>query len=277
MSFSESRLTFAIVYITLSVLLIVTLFPIALTVLNALKPSAEIIQNPLALPSVIRWDNFTRAWSDANFGRTLLNSAVLTGLTIVLVCTTGSLTAYVLARRKIKRWKILTFYLLASTTAPIQLFLFPLYFGFARLGLINNPVAVAFIYTAVYSPFAIMLMRTYFLAVPKELEEAALIDGATHWQVFFRVFLPIVSPGILTVALIIGLYSWNEFLIATTFLQGQDRLTAVVSFFLLSGQYSSDWGEIMAAAIIIVLPIILLFVLLQRHFIEGMAGGSVKG
>ncbi|KQR77646.1 carbohydrate ABC transporter permease [Rhizobium sp. Leaf341] len=277
MSFSESRLTFAIVYITLSVLLIVTLFPIALTVLNALKPSAEIIQNPLALPSVIRWDNFTRAWSDANFGRTLLNSAVLTGLTIVLVCTTGSLTAYVLARRKIKRWKILTFYLLASTTAPIQLFLFPLYFGFARLGLINNPVAVAFIYTAVYSPFAIMLMRTYFLAVPKELEEAALIDGATHWQVFYRVFLPIVSPGILTVALIIGLYSWNEFLIATTFLQGQDRLTAVVSFFLLSGQYSSDWGEIMAAALIIVLPIILLFVLLQRHFIEGMAGGSVKG
>lgn len=277
MNISESRLTFAIVYITLSVLLIITLFPIALTVLNALKPSAEIVQNPLALPSVIRWDNFTRAWTDANFGQTLLNSAVLTGLTIILVCSTGSLTAYVLARQKIKRWKILTFYLLASTTAPIQLFLFPLYFGFARFGLINNPIAVAFIYTAVYSPFAIMLLRTYFLAVPKELEEAALIDGATHWQVFRRVFLPIVSPGILTVALIIGLYSWNEFLIATTFLQGQDRLTAVVSFFLLSGQYSSDWGEIMAAALIIILPIVILFVLLQRHFIEGMAGGSVKG
>lgn len=277
MNISESRLTFAIVYITLSVLLIITLFPIALTVLNALKPSAEIVQNPLAMPSVIRWDNFTRAWTDANFGTTLVNSAVLTGLTIILVCSTGSLTAYVLARQKIKRWKVLTFYLLASTTAPIQLFLFPLYFGFARLGLINNPIAVAFIYTAVYSPFAIMLLRTYFLAVPKELEEAALIDGATHWQVFRRVFLPIVSPGILTVALIIGLYSWNEFLIATTFLQEQDRLTAVVSFFLLSGQYSSDWGEIMAAALIIILPIVILFVLLQRHFIEGMAGGSVKG
>ena len=155
--------------------------------------------------------------------------------------------------------------------------IFPLYFGFARLGLINDPVAVAFVYTAVYSPFAVMLLRTYFLAVPKELEEAALIDGATHWQVFWRVMLPIVSPGILTVALIIGLYSWNEFLIATTFLQSQDQLTAVVSFFLLSGQYSSDWGEIMAAALIIVLPVVILFVLLQRRFIEGMAGGSVKG
>ncbi|KQQ35522.1 sugar ABC transporter permease [Rhizobium sp. Leaf306] len=277
MNMTESRLTQWMVHITLAVLLIITLFPIALMVLNAVKPSAEIVQNPLAWPTHLRWDNFTRAWSDANFGRTLFNSAVLTAMTIVLVCATGSLTAYVLARRKIKTWKILTFYLLASTTAPIQLFLFPLYFGFARFGLINNPIAVAFIYTAVYSPFAIMLLRTYFLAVPKELEEAALIDGATHWQVFTRVFLPIVSPGILTVALIIGLYSWNEFLIATTFLQGQDQLTAVVSFFLLSGQYASDWGVIMAAALIIVLPIVVLFVLLQRRFIDGMAGGSVKG
>lgn len=277
MNMTESRITLTLVYATLSLLLIITLFPIVLMVLNSLKASAEIVQNPLSWPSELRWDNFTRAWSDANLGRTLLNSAVLTGMTIILVCTTGSLTAYVLARRKIKTWKILTFYLLASTTAPIQLFLFPLYFGFARFGLINNPIAVSFIYTAVYSPFAIMLLRTYFLAVPKELEEAALIDGATHWQVFRRVFLPIVSPGILTVALIIGLYSWNEFLIATTFLQDQDRLTAVVSFFLLSGQYSSDWGEIMAAALIIILPIVILFILLQRHFIEGMAGGSVKG
>lgn len=277
MTNTESRLTLTITFIVLGILVFITLFPIVLMVLNALKPAAEVVQNPLALPSEIRWDNFARAWEDARFAQTLMNSVVLTGMTIALVCTTSSLTAYVLARKKIESWKVVTFYLLATTTAPIQLFLFPLYFGFAKLGLINNPIAVAFVYTAVYSPFAIMLLRTYFLAVPKELEEAALIDGATHWQVFWRVMLPIVSPGILTVALIIGLYSWNEFLIATTFLQSQDRLTAVVSFFLLSGNYSSDWGQIMAAALIIVLPIVVLFVLLQRRFIEGMAGGSVKG
>jgi raffinose/stachyose/melibiose transport system permease protein len=207
----------------------------------------------------------------------MLNSAILTGLTILLVCSTGSLTAYVLARKKVASWKIVTFYLLATTTAPIQLFLFPLYFGFARLGLINNIFAVALVYTAIWSPFAVMLLRTYFLAIPRELEEAALVDGATPWQVFAKVMLPMASPGILTVALIIGLYSWNEFLIATTFLQQQDQMTAVVSFFLLSGQYSSDWGEIMAAALIIVLPVVVLFVALQRRFIEGMAGGSVKG
>ncbi|MDB5541637.1 MAG: binding-protein-dependent transport system inner rane component [Devosia sp.] len=277
MKLVESRTTLTITYVVLGIGLFVALFPIALLVLNSLKPAAQIVQNPLALPDVIRWDNFARAWKDAKFGQTFFNSALLTALTIILVCSTASLTAYVLARRKVKSWKIVTFYLLGTTTAPIQLFLFPLYFGGAKLGLINNVFFVAVIYTAIYSPFAVMLLRTYFLAVPREIEEAALVDGASHWQVFTRVMLPIVSPGILTVALIIGLYSWNEFLIATTFLQKADKLTAVVSFFLLSGQYSSDWGEIMAAALIIVLPVVILFVLLQRRFIEGMAGGSVKG
>lgn len=273
----ESRATLVVSYLVLGALLFLALFPIALMVLNSLKPTVQIVQNPLALPNELRWDNFTRVWKDARFGQTVVNSALLAGLTIILVCSTASLTAYVLARRKIKSWKIVTFYLLASTTAPIQLFLFPVYFGFAKLGLLNNTIAVSVIYTAVYSPFAVMLLRTYFLAVPRELEEAAIIDGANHWQVFTRVMLPIVSPGILTVALIIGLYSWNEFLIATTFLQRADRMTAVVSFFLLSVQYSSDWGEIMAAALIVVMPIVVLFILLQRRFIEGMAGGSVKG
>lgn len=277
MNLIESRLTLILTYLVLGSLLFITLFPIALLALNSLKSSPEIIQSPLALPDVWRIDNFPKAWEQTYFSASMLNSAMLAGLTIVLVCSTGSLTAYVLARRKIASWKIITFYLLGTTTAPIQLFLFPLYFGFARLGMINNVLAVSLIYTAIWSPFAIMLLRTYFLAVPKELEEAALIDGATSWQVFARVMLPIVSPGVLTVALIIGLYSWNEFLIANTFLPGRDSATAIVAFYQLSGQYSSDWGVIMAAAAIIVLPIVTLFILLQRRFIEGMAGGSVKG
>ncbi|MBN8950793.1 MULTISPECIES: carbohydrate ABC transporter permease [unclassified Rhizobium] len=273
----ESRLTLWVCYILLGIFAFLALFPIVLLVLNSLKPAAQIVQNPLGLPQPIRWQNFANAWNHAKFSQTFINSLIVSGTTIALVCTTSSLTAYVIARRKIKSWKIFTFYLLATTTAPIQLYIFPLYFGFAKLGLINNIFGVALIYTALYSPFAVMLLRTYFLAVPKELEEAAIVDGATHWQVFWRVMLPIVSPGILTVALIIGLNSWNEFLIATTFLQKQENMTAVIAFFLLSGQYSSDWGEIMAAALIIVVPVVTLFVFMQRRFIEGMAGGSVKG
>ncbi len=273
----ESRATLIVCYVALSIFAFIALFPIALLVLNSLKPAAQIVQNPLGLPNPIRWENFAHAWSHAKFSKTFINSLIVSGTTIVLVCSTSSLTAYVLARRKIKSWKVFTFYLLATTTAPIQLYIFPLYFGFAKLGLINNIFGVALIYTALYSPFAVMLLRTYFIAVPKELEEAAIVDGATSWQVFWRVMLPIVSPGILTVALIIGLNSWNEFLVATTFLQKAENVTAVIAFYLLSGQYSSDWGEIMAAALIIVIPVVALFVFMQKRFIEGMAGGSVKG
>lgn len=253
------------------------LFPIALMLLNAVKASPEIVTNPLALPRVPHWQNFVHAWNDAHLGTSFLNSLTVSGLTILIVCTTGSAAAYALARGRGRRWSAVSAYFLASTTAPIQLFLFPLYFAFARLGLVNSVPALAAVYGAIYSPFAIFLLRTYFIAVPFELEEAARVDGASTFQVFTRVMLPIVRPGILTVALIVGLYSWNEFLLATTFLQDQSAATAVVSFFLLSGQYTSDWGEIMAGAVLIVLPVVVLFVLLQRRFIEGMAGGSVKG
>ena len=273
----ESRTTFVLTYLVLAVGAFTALFPTALMVLNALKTTPEIMTSPLAWPAAVQWSNFVRAWQDANFGDTMLNSIMLSAMTVILVCATGSMAAYVLARGRVRGWQVVSGYFLATTTAPIQLFLFPLYFAFARLGLINNVFAVSIIYTAIYSPFAIFLLRTYFLAVPRELEEAALVDGASQWQVFSRIMLPIVSPGILTVALIVALYSWNEFLIATTFLQDESRLTAVVSFFQLSGQYSSDWGEIMAAALIIVLPVVVVFVFLQRRFIEGMAGGSVKG
>ncbi|MDF2690123.1 MAG: carbohydrate transporter rane protein 2, family [Microvirga sp.] len=228
-----SRWSRPISYLVLALGALFALGPLLLMLLNAFKTTPEIILSPLSWPAELNWSNFTRAWTDARLGETMLNSAKVTAMTIALVLTTGAGAAYVLARQKIKPWKAVSAYFLATTTAPIQLFLFPLYFGFARLGLINNPVAVSFVYCAMFSPFAIMLLRTYFIAI--------------------------------------------EFLIASTFLQSKNEMTAVVSFTLLSGKYTSDWGQIMAAAMIIVLPILMLFLLLQRHFIDGMAGGSTKG
>jgi raffinose/stachyose/melibiose transport system permease protein len=255
----------------------IALFPLSLMVISALKRSTEIVANPLALPSTLQWINFVRAWTDAQLGRSLLNSAETTGFAVVMICATCSMAAYALARRTGPGLRWVSAYLLGTTTLPIQLYLFPLYFGFAHLGLIDNVFALSFVYTAVFSPFAIFLLRTYYLAIPRELEEAAIIDGANRWQVFAKVLLPLVSPGILTVAIISGLNIWNEFLISSTFLQSHDQQTAVVRFYTLGGQYSSDWGEIMAAAILIVAPAVGFFLLMQRRFIQGMAAGSVKG
>jgi len=130
--------------------------------------------------------------------------------------------------------------------------------------------------TAIFSPFSIFLLRTYFLAIPREIEEAAIMDGANRWQVFATVCLPLVSPGILTVAVIYCLNTWNEFLVSSTFLQSHDRQTAVVRFYTLGGQYTSDWGEIMAAGILIVAPALIFFLIVQRRFIEGVASGGQR-
>jgi raffinose/stachyose/melibiose transport system permease protein len=271
------RSTILISHFILAVAAVFALFPLSLMVISSLKKSTEIVANPLALPSVLQWGNFSRAWTDAQLGRSLLNSTETTGLAVILICSTCSMAAYALARQGGPGLRWISAYLLGTTTLPIQLYLFPLYFGFAHLGLIDNVFALSVVYAAVFSPFAIFLLRTYFLAIPKELEEAAIIDGANRWQVFYNVLLPLVSPGILTVALISGLNIWNEFLISSTFLQSHDQQTAVVRFYTLGGQYTNDWGEIMAAAILIVAPAVGLFLLMQRRFIQGMAAGSVKG
>ena len=253
-----------------------SLLPIALAVLNAFKTTAEINLSPLGLPARLQWENFASAWRNASLGSSLLHSAEVAGLTIVMVCLTAAPCAYVLARQQGRGWRFLSFYFMATITVPVQLYLFPLYFLFAKLGLVNSIPAVALIYTAMFSPFAIFLLRTYVLAIPKALEEAAQVDGAKPWQTFFYVILPMMRPGLLTVAIIVGLNAWNEFVIAVTFLQNENNVTAIVKFYNLTGQYSTDWGEMLAAAVIIVLPVVVVFVLLQRRFIEGMTAGAVK-
>jgi raffinose/stachyose/melibiose transport system permease protein len=253
-----------------------SLLPIALAVLNAFKTTAEINLNPLGLPARLQWENFASAWRNASLGSSLLHSAEVAGLTILMVCLTAAPCAYVLARQQGRGWRFLGFYFMASITVPAQLYLFPLYFLFAKLGLVNSIPAVALIYTAMFSPFAIFLLRTYVIAIPKALEEAAQVDGAKPWQTFLYVILPMMRPGLLTVAIIVGLNAWNEFVIAVTFLQNDNNVTAIVKFYSLTGQYSTDWGEMLAAAIIIVLPVVVVFVLLQRRFIEGMTAGAVK-
>jgi raffinose/stachyose/melibiose transport system permease protein len=253
-----------------------SLLPIALAVMNALKTTVEISTNPLAPPTSLHFENFTSAWKSAALGPSLLHSAEVAGITILLVCVTAAPCAYVLARQQGRGWRILTFYFMASITVPVQLYLYPLYFIFAKLGLVNSIPAVALIYTAMFSPFAIFLLRTYVISIPFALEEAARVDGATPWQMFFYVILPMMRPGLLTVAIIVGLNAWNEFVIAVTFLQDDSTITAIVKFYNLTGQYSTDWGQMLAAAVMIVLPVVLVFVFLQRRFIDGMTAGAVK-
>ena len=267
-------------YVALAVLIIlavISLFPLLLVVINSVKTHVEILQNPLSLPKELHWENFSYTWTVGKFSEGFINSLKVTGSAIIAGVIASSTMGYVLATRRTRTWKPLTLYFMIATTVPLQMFMLPLYTTFVNMDLIGNVYAVGIAIAAWNLPMPIFLMRTYFLKVPYELEEAARIDGATTFQAFRKVVLPIVSPGMVTVACIVGLFSWNEYLLSTTLLQNEKNFTATLKFLSLNGTFSRDFSVIMSGAVIMILPMLIVFLLLQRKFIEGMAGGAVKG
>ena len=251
--------------------------PLLLVLINSMKTHRQIARNPLTLPSVIQWENFSLAWGYGDFARGFVNSIVLSGSAVLVVLFCASLAGYVLAGRKIRHWRLVTIYFMVAITVPIQLFLFPLYYVFARvLGLLGNVPAVGVVLAALNMPLAVFLMRSFFLAVPDQLEEAARIDGANTWQVLWYVLFPIVRPGMITVAVIVGLQAWNEFLITRTFL-GTENITATLGLYSMNGTYVDSMGVMMAGTMILIAPPLAFFVLVQRYFIEGLVSGALKG
>lgn len=262
-------------YLVIAVL--VSLLPLLLVALNTFKPHAAIVANPLSLPTGIDFKNFANAWRGGHFSTGIVNSLLLSGSTVLVTLSCAALAAFALARRQIRGWQAITIYFLCATTVPIQLFLFPLYFVFAQLGLIGNFFATALILSAINLPISIFLLRAYVLGVPREIDDAAFMDGANPWQTFRFIILPLMRPGLVTVAIIVFLNSWNEFLITTTFQKGRGNLTMTLGYLSMNGTYATDQGAMMAGAFILVAPIIVFFLLMQRFFIAGMTAGAVKG
>ncbi len=261
----------------LTIAVIMSLAPFALVLINAFKSHTAIVQNPLALPESVNLANFRGAWKGANFTVGIGNSLILTLSTVFITVLTATLAAFPLARRRIASWKLISIYFLVSVTVPIQLFLFPLYFLYARLGLVGNLCATSVILAAINLPLAILLLRTYVLTIPAELDDAALMDGASPRQIFWHVIVPLLRPGIVTVTVIVALNTWNEFLITSTFQQGNAGFTMTLGYRAMAGAMSADRGLMMAGACIVIIPILIFFLLVQKLFVEGMTAGAVKG
>jgi raffinose/stachyose/melibiose transport system permease protein len=256
---------------------LIALLPLALVALNAFKPHVAVVANPLSLPASLGLDNFARAWNGGKFATGIVNSLLLSGTTVIITLACASLAAFALARRKIRGWQHITVYFLCATTVPIQLFLFPLYFVYAKLGIVGNFAATALILSAINLPISIFLLRAYVLTIPQDVDDAAFMDGANPFQTFWHVILPLTRPGLITVAIIVFLNAWNEFLITSTFQKGRSNITMTLGYLSMNGTYATDQGALMAGAFILVAPIIVFFLLLQRFFISGMTSGAVKG
>ncbi len=204
------------------------------------------------------------------------NSAFLTAMTIFFVLLLGGMAAFALARLKLRGADYISFYLLVGTGVPAQLFIIPLFFMWRQLGLVNSHVGLIIIYVALFSPFATYLIRSYMISIPEEFVDAARIDGASNWQIFRNVIIPLTWPGFLTAGLVVGLGVWNEFLFAVTFLHRPELKPISTSLYAFQQRFGRDWGLTNAGAIIMLLPVLILFLFLQRRFIEGLTQGGLK-
>lgn len=262
---------------------IISIGPFLWLISTALKSKSENIFAfpPQFIPQQITFENFVAAWNQLPFMGYIINSAIVAIVTIILNLLFASLAAYPLARMEFKGKNWAFFAMLATMMVPFQVIMIPLYLLTLRLNLVDtNGVVAGFagmILPFAVSAFGILLMRQAFMAIPKELEEAAIIDGCNVFQIWFRVLMPLVKPSLATLAIFTFVGCWGEFLWPSIILTKHEMFTLPVGLNYLQGFFSSNWRLIAAGAIISIIPILIFFLALQKYFIGGQTQGAVKG
>jgi raffinose/stachyose/melibiose transport system permease protein len=263
-------------YLILVVLALFVLAPLVTLVFNAFKSNAAIGSNPLAPPTSFTFHNFVQAWQDGNFAVTMRNSVIICAGSMAGVCVISGMAAFAMSHLELPGRGAVANYLFIVSAMPAQLFLVPLFFMWTSLHLVDNLFGLIVIYWATDAPFATLLLRSFLTKIPKDFVEAARLDGANTFQTLTRVVLPLAWPGFLTVALISGLWAWNEFFWAVTFIHDPNLRPISTSFLAFEDESSTNWALASAAALFMVVPVLLLFLLLQRRFVNGLTAGGLR-
>jgi trehalose/maltose transport system permease protein len=269
-------------YLLIAAIFVYALFPFYWALRSSLTPQTKLFATPVQyFPTHPTLENFRSVLSDSDFRRALLNSTIVAGSVTLMALVLGSLAGYALARFRFRGRSTTLYVMLSMTIFPQIAILGALYTSINRLGLYNSLGALVFSYMVLVLPFTVWVLTSFMRALPGDLEEAAYIDGASPFQVFYKVMLPLVAPALVTTGLLAFIAAWNEFLFAISFIQTPDKYTvnlAIVTFTGKSGsQFEVPWGQIMAATIIVTLPLIVLTLVLQRRILAGLTAGAVKG
>ena len=264
-------------YAYLTLLAILAAFPLLWILLSAIKGKGEITGNPTAiLPKEITFENFRIVFEQLNFGTNVKNSVIIAGATTLIALFVSALGAYGVVRFFPKFGKIMTRVLITTYMFPPILLAVPYAIIMGKLGMMNNRAALVVVYLSFSVPYALWLLVGFFQTVPVEIEESARVDGANKLQVFLRVVLPFVVTGIVAVAIYTFINVWNEFLYSLIMMNSSNKMTVAVALRSLSGQEVLDWGVMMAASAIVVVPSVIFFMLIQKRIAGGLAAGAVK-
>jgi trehalose/maltose transport system permease protein len=276
-------------WLLIVLILLYTLFPFYWAVATSLKRSSDLFKTPVPYwPDPITWDNYRAVFEDNNFVTALRNSAIVSVASVALALVLGSLAAYAIGRFQFRGKTPVMYLILSMTMFPSIAILGSLYDMIRWAGKhealnwavnFNTLQALIFSYTTFTLPFMVWVLANFYRAMPAELEQAALVDGATPFRAFYQILLPLAMPGMATTGLLAFIASWNEYLYARTFTITPEVRTVPVAIASFGGQTQFDlpWGTIMAASVVVTVPLIVLVLLLQRKIIAGLTAGAVKG
>lgn len=275
--FSSSR-SQSIRFAILLVFAIIMVFPFWYMAVVSLEPNQLSLQYPpQLLPNNPSFVNYVGAWTSNDFGGYFLRSVYVSVVSTVLGTFIACSAAYVISRFKFVGRNLIYRVFLVSMMIPGLTFILPQFKLMKQLGLLNSLTGLILIYTAGMIPFTTFLMKGFFDDVPLELEDAVLIDGGGKWTLFARIMMPMAIPSLVTAVLFNFMGGWDEFTQALTFLQDPSKFTLPIALMLFQGQHSTQWGEFFAAALIQTAPIIVMFIIFQRHIVKGIMSGAVKG
>ncbi|MBU1336261.1 MAG: carbohydrate ABC transporter permease [Alphaproteobacteria bacterium] len=265
-------------YALVTFIVVVSVFPFYYAILTSFKSGTDIFRVTY-WPVSFSLENYTAVFSQGSFPRNLLNSVFVASVTVILALFLAVTAAFALSRVRFRGRGFLLMVILAVSMFPQIAVLAGLFEVIRFLGIYNTPWALIFSYTIFTLPFTVWVLTTFMRDLPIEIEEAAIVDGASPWVIITRVFMPLMWPALVTTGLLAFIGAWNEFLFALTFTSSNDTRTVPVAIALLSGgsQYEIPWGIIMAASVIVTVPLVFLVLVFQRKIVSGLTAGGVKG
>jgi raffinose/stachyose/melibiose transport system permease protein len=265
------------VYIVLALFALLALLPFVIVVLASFKANTELSRGVFALPEVWRWENYLRAWTEGRFGRYFFSSVVVATGVVSMATVFSILAGYAFGRMRFRLSALLFGLFLLGIMVPQEAFIIPLYHTMRRLGLYDTYWALILPQVGLSVCFGAFWMRGAFAGLPQDLEDAARVDGCNSWSALWRVLLPVVRPALLTLLVLLFVWTWNDFLLALVLVTSENLRTLPLGLAFFQGRYAMDAALVSAGAVRVALPTILIYVLFQRQFIQGVTAGAVQG
>ncbi len=266
-----------ITYIVLTIWSFIVLFPLWTLIINSFKPQKEIFKDPFGLPDTFTFEGYKAAWSSGRFDLYFTNTLIVTIISLTLILFIGSMAAYALAKWKSPVTNFLYVFFIAGLMIPIRLGTLDLVRLIKALNLQDTIWSLIPVYVAMGMPIATFVLTAFIKELPSEMFDAAKVDGASEWQVYSTIVLPLMRPALATVAIFNMIKIWNDFWFPLVFIRSEESRTVALGVSLLFGQYRTDWTRALSVLSMAAIPLLILYVLLAREFIKGLTAGAVKG